>query len=79
MQNSAYYTRFVHPVPCVIRGHSMIPDGWPGEVIGIDHACHKGVGTCVRFDKPVPNCSQMMIWMLSPDVIYTESDNNYRD
>lgn len=51
----------------------MIPDGWSGAVIGIDHACHNGVGTCVRFDSPVPTCSQMLVWMLDPDVIITDS------
>ncbi len=72
MDNSPMYTKFHPPVPCKIMGHSMIPDGWTGVVEGIDHCSFREVGTCVRFDKPVPNCSTVMVWMLSPDVIITD-------
>jgi hypothetical protein len=66
-------TMFKYPIPCKVIGHSIVPEDWPGEVVGMAHMLlnEDGFGLLVRFNEPVPKASLMSIWLLALDNVET--------
>ena len=63
---------FKYPIPCKIVGHSFIPEGWPGEVVGLcDLANEIGFGLSVRFEDLPETLSLHRLWAIDVDHVET--------